>query len=159
METTPTPNVFLRDVTEADLPIFYEQQLDEGAAKMAAFPSRAHEPFMTHWGKILKADHLIKQTVVADGQVAGNIVSFDQDDLQMVGYWLGRNFWGKGIATQAVKLLLTDLKIRPLYAYVAKHNIASRRVLEKCGFTIQSEQQTFDDELNETVDEYLLVLR
>ena len=48
--TNPNPNtVTLRDVTEADLPIFYEQQLDPEATQMAAFPSRDRDAFMAHW--------------------------------------------------------------------------------------------------------------
>jgi RimJ/RimL family protein N-acetyltransferase len=56
-----------------------------------------------------------------------------------VGYWIGRDFWGKGIATQALSLFLTEKKTRPLYAHVVKENIGSRRVLEKCGFSLSGE--------------------
>ncbi len=57
-----------------------------------------------------------------------------------MGYWLGREYWGKGIATRALSLFLDQVTARPLYAYVAKHNLASIRVLQKCGFTITSEE-------------------
>jgi len=45
----------------------------------------------------------------------------------------------KGIATNAVAALLAEVKERPLHGVVSKGNAASRRVLEKCGFTVSSE--------------------
>ena len=124
-----TGNIQLRDVIETDLPIFFEQQLDPDATRMAAFPSRDREPFMAHWAKILGDDSVTIQTILFCGQVAGNIVSFEQSGKREVGYWLGKDFWGKGIATRALSDFLGQVKVRPLYAYVAKQNIASRRVL------------------------------
>ncbi|HEX5689187.1 MAG TPA: GNAT family N-acetyltransferase [Roseiflexaceae bacterium] len=56
-----------------------------------------------------------------------------------IGYWLGRQFWGQGIATQAVAAFLEIVTTRPLYAYAVAHNVASRRVLEKCGFLPHSQ--------------------
>ena len=53
-----------------------------------------------------------------------------------VGYWIDRAFWGRGIATTALTAFLRLEQTRPLYAGVAKHNVASIRVLEKCGFVI-----------------------
>lgn len=126
--------VFLRNVTEADLPVFHRQQAEPEANRMAAFPSRDWQAFFEHWAKILADDTLIKQTVVFDGQVAGNIVCFEQEGKLEVGYWLGKEFWGKGIATRALAQLLRVVTTRPLYGYVARHNTGSARVLEKCGF-------------------------
>jgi RimJ/RimL family protein N-acetyltransferase len=51
-----------------------------------------------------------------------------------VGYWLGRSYWGRGIATRALALFLPLVPARPLYAHVASHNTGSMRVLVKCGF-------------------------
>lgn len=103
---------------------------------MAAFPARDHATFMAHWAKILADPTCITQTIVADDEVAGNIGSWTQDGEREVGYWLGRAYWGQGIATQALTAFLTHVAERPLYAYVVRHNIGSRRVLEKCGFTV-----------------------
>ena len=138
-----TITVLLRNVVESDLPIFFEQQLDPVANQMAAFPARDREAFMAHWTKILAGETNILKTILFDGQVAGNIVSWEQPDEgseQEVGYWLGREYWGKGIATRALAAFLEHVTARPLYAYVAKHNLASIRVLEKCGFTITGEE-------------------
>ena len=131
--------VTLRDVMEADLPILYEHQLDTEATAMAAFPAREKEAFMAHWKKVMGNSTNILRTILFNGQIAGNIVSWEQDNEQEVGYWLGRQYWGKGIATAALMQFLDLVNMRPLYAHVVKQNIASRRVLEKCGFMIHRE--------------------
>lgn len=96
---------------------------------------------MTHWQRILKDEANILKTILCDGQVAGNIVSFMMEGQREVGYWLGREFWGKGIATQALEMFLQYIDIRPLYGVVARHNHGSKRILEKCGFRILQEDE------------------
>lgn len=132
-------DVRLRDVTESDLPIFFEHQLDPDATRMAAFPARGRETFMAHWAKILGDATVIKQTILFDGHVAGNVVCFGPAGEREVGYWLGRQYWGKGVASRALSHFLGHVTARPLYAHVARHNRASIRVLEKCGFTVRGE--------------------
>lgn len=132
--------VLLRDVSDDDLLIFYEQQLDPDATAMAGFPSRDRIPFMAHWISILADETIATQTILYDGQVAGNIESFVHDGEREIGYWIGKPFWGKGIATRALTMFLEQVRTRPLYAHVVKHNHASRRVLEKCGFTLSAEE-------------------
>ena len=152
-----TSEVLLRDVEEADLPIFYEQQLDPEATAMAAFPSRDRESFMAHWAKIMADKSVILKTILFDEQVAGNIVCWEQDSERQVGYWVGKEFWGKGIATKALAEFLNQVKTRPLVAHVAKHNIASRRVLEKCGFTLTREDKYYNAR-GEEMEEVILEL-
>ena len=153
-----THSIVLRDVTEADLPIFYEHQLDPIANQMAAFPARDRDVFMAHWHKILCNATGIIKTIVFDGQVAGNIVSFSGDDEREVGYWIGREYWGKGIASKALTAFLAVEQTRPLYAHVAKHNIASQRVLEKCGFKFFGEDKDFSDTPGEEIEAVILIL-
>ena len=124
----------LREVVEADLPVFYEHQRDREAAAMAAFPPRERDAFMAHWAKTLANDSALTWTIVCDGEVAGNIGCWEADGRMLVGYWIGREFWGRGLATQALAELLGVVDARPLHAYVVKSNVASIRVLEKCGF-------------------------
>lgn len=153
-----TPAVRLRDVIEADLPLFFEHQRDPAANQMAAFPARAREPFMAHWAKILAEPNVGVQTILCDEQVAGNIVGFNQSGQTLVGYWIGREFWGQGVATQALALFLKKVPTRPLYAYVAKHNHGSRRVLEKCGFQQCGEDKWYSDEMGQDIEETILKL-
>lgn len=151
-------NIQLRDVTELDLIIFYEQQLDPEATQMAGFPSRARDAFMAHWTKILADPSIQIKTILFSGEVAGNIVCFEQLGEREVGYWLGKEFWGKGIATRALAEFLKIIETRPLYAHVAKHNIGSRRVLEKCGFNVAGEDRFFSEIFGKNIEEYILTL-
>ncbi|MGZ9224376.1 MAG: GNAT family N-acetyltransferase [Anaerolineales bacterium] len=153
-----TSDVLIRDVTESDLPIFFEQQLDPDATEMAAFPAREREAFMAHWARIMADDSVMLKTILFEGQVAGNILSFVQSGEREVGYWIGKEYWSKGIATRALAAFLDHVKTRPLSAHVAKHNIGSRRVLEKCGFIIVGEDKGFPDARGEEVEEFILKL-
>ena len=76
-----------------------------------------------------------------------------------MSYWIGREFWGKGIATKALAVFLSAVKARPLYARAAKDNIASLRVLEKCGFAITGYERGFANARGEEVEEVVLELR
>ena len=150
--------VRLRDVEANDLPIFYEQQLDADAARMAAFASRDRAAFDAHWAtNILGNPAAITQTILLDDQVAGNIGSWPQDGVRLVGYWIGKEHWGKGVATRALAAFLLRVIDRPLYAHVAKHNVGSIRVLEKCGFTFEREEN--GEVAGDDVQELVLILR
>ena len=92
----------LRDVEPGDLDAFFEHQSDPEAAAMAVFPPRDREAVDAHWRRLLADHSLVTRTIVADGAVAGNIGSWTQDELRLVGYWVGRNFWGPGLATTAL---------------------------------------------------------
>ncbi|MEK5643306.1 GNAT family N-acetyltransferase [Paenibacillus rhizosphaerae] len=153
--------VILRDVNKEDLPIFFEQQLDKTANHMAAFTAKDPTDkiaFMSHWHKILDDDRIIKKTVLFNDQVAGHVSSFEQFGEPEVSYWIGREYWGRGIATRSLSQLLEYVSIRPLFARAAKDNTASIRVLEKCGFKICGEDKGFSNARAEEVEEYVLKL-
>jgi RimJ/RimL family protein N-acetyltransferase len=150
--------VQLRAVIESDLPIFFEHQIDPQAAQMAAFPSRGREAFMAHWAKILADETNIIRAILFEGQVAGNVLSFIMDGRREVGYWLGREFWGRGIATRALSAFLEQVTERPLYAYVAKPNLGSLRVLQKCGFFIIREEPSQSDPQGQVIEYFVLEL-
>lgn len=126
----------LRDVEADDLPLFFEHQRDPIAVAMVAFRSRDRAAFDQHWAKILADGSALNKTVIADGQVAGNIASWLSERKREIGYWIDRAFWGRGVATEALSAFLRLEQTRPLHAGVAKHNAASLRVLQKCGFTL-----------------------
>ena len=138
----------LRPVLDSDLPTLYEHQADPVANQMAAFPARERDAFMQHWAKTLSNPSNRVLTILYDGQVAGTIMSFEMDGKREVGYWIGREYWGRGIATTALAQFLEIERARPLYGYVARHNTGSRRVLEKCGFQALGEEK----------DDFILVL-
>ncbi|HMD10743.1 MAG TPA: GNAT family N-acetyltransferase, partial [Marmoricola sp.] len=98
----------LRDVEPADLDAFFEHQSDPEAVAMAAFPARDRESFDAHWARLLADDSLVTRTIVDDGAVAGNIGCWEQDGRRLVGYWVGREFWGRGVATAALAQLVAE---------------------------------------------------
>jgi RimJ/RimL family protein N-acetyltransferase len=151
-------HVTLREVTEEDLTTFYQHQLDAEAAVMAAFTPRSRTGFRAHWRRILADPTVVTRTVVVDGEVAGNVVSFPREGKREVGYWIGKRHWGKGVATAALLELLGLLEERPLYAHVAKHNPASVRVLEKCGFEVVGEDPAFASIGGESIEGFILKL-
>jgi RimJ/RimL family protein N-acetyltransferase len=126
--------VHLRDVRDDDLPTLFEHQMDPEANRMANFDARDRDAFMAHWVKIVRDETVVVRTIEVEGRVAGNIVSWVHDEERDVGYWIGREHWGVGVATAALAAFLDELDTRPLHAHVATHNIGSIRVLEKCGF-------------------------
>jgi len=154
--------LLLRDVLSDDLPIFFEQQLDQEAITMAAFTAKDptdQEAFMAHWRKILGTDTCIIKTIIFNRQVAGSVSSYEEEGKPGVMYWLGREYWGKGIATWALKeLLVSHNHKRPMYTRVAKDNPGSRRVLEKCGFKIIGESKGFANARGQEIEEFLLEL-
>ena|SRR5688572_15413453 len=152
-------DIQLRNVTEADLQSFFEHQLDLDAIEMAAFPARDRDAFKAHWAKIMADDSVILKTVLFNEHVAGNMVSFEMSGKREVGYWIGKEYWGKGIATKALAAFLDYVKTRPLYAHVAKHNVGSRRVLEKCGFTIVGEDKGPLDAHGKKFEEFIFELK
>src|SRR5436853_7767268 len=103
---------------------------------------------MAHWSKTLAIYSARTRRVVPDGAVAGNVGCWEDDGRSLVGYWIGREFWGRGLATQALAELLNVVDARPLHAYVTKSNVASVRVLEKCGF-VKVAEHTGEDGIEE----------
>lgn len=154
--TNMATEIILRTPVESDLPIFFEQQLDPQANAMASFPARDRDTFMTHWHKILRNETGIIKTILYQDAVAGNIVCWQQDGSRFVGYWLGIEYWGKGIATAALSNFLTLVQTRPLNAHVVKHNLGSIRVLEKCGFILTGETSFIED--GQEIHELLMTL-
>lgn len=127
-------DVSIREVDDGDLDAFFDHQRDPEAVRMAAVTPRERDAFIAHWRKTRADPAATVCTIVADGEVAGNVVSWEQSGQRLVGYWVGRAHWGRGVATRALTLFLGQLSERPLYAHVAVHNTGSIRVLQKCGF-------------------------
>lgn len=129
----------LRSVQEEDLPIFFEFHRNAAANHMAAFTAKdPHEwgLFRAHWTRILSDPTVEMRTIIADGVVVGSVGKYEQMGRAEVTYWIGRDHWGRGIATSALRQFLQELDLRPIFAAAAKDNIGSLRVLEKCGFKI-----------------------
>ncbi len=153
-----TPAVRLRSVEDRDLDVFFDHQADPQAVAMAAFPAREQDQFAAHWAKVRADDTKVVRTVVADGGVAGNIGCWQENGQHVLGYWVGREYWGRGVATRALALFVDEVSIRPLYAHVAVHNVGSVRVLERCGFRRDHEQEAEAPAPDDDIEELIFVL-
>jgi RimJ/RimL family protein N-acetyltransferase len=152
--------VSLRPVQADDLPIFFVHQLDPEATRLAAFPSRERDAFMTHWTtNILGHPTNACRTILWSERVAGYVGAWTDAGTgeRMLGYWLGREFWGQGVASTAVGQFLQLESTRPLTARVAKHNKGSIRVLAKSGF-VRSGEEKFTGPDAVLVEEFIYVL-
>jgi RimJ/RimL family protein N-acetyltransferase len=153
--------VTLRDVLDSDLPIFFDQQRDPVAVHMAAFINRDpndRAAFDAHCDKCRADRSLIMKTIVFEGRVAGRIGRYVLFGKPEIAYAVARDLWGRGIATAALAEFLRQETIRPIHAHVAKDNVASLRVLEKCGFKIVGYERSFATARGEEIDEVALEL-
>ena len=87
-------------------------------------------------------DSVFAFAIEFDGQVVGSIGVFRQENIHSktaeMGYYIGENYWNKGIATSAIKqtcnFVFKNSDIIRIYAEPFAHNAASCRALEKAGF-------------------------
>jgi RimJ/RimL family protein N-acetyltransferase len=164
MGSSPDSDILLREVAEADLVTFFEQQQDPVANWMAAFTAKDPTDwaaFVAKWAKILDDGTGTARTIVCGGRVAGNVLSFiaPWSGQREVSYWVGRDHWGRGVATRALAACVGGLADRPLYARAAGDNLASIRVLEKCGFVLVGRARGFANARGAEIEELVLELR
>lgn len=149
--------VGLRPVRDEDIEIFFEHQREPEGAAMAMFPSRDRDVFFSHWAKTRARTDARAMTITYEACVAGNIGSWAEDEYIFLGYWIGKAYWGQGIATAALNAYVAEHELRrPLRAHVAATNIGSIRVLEKCGFELVSRTTEFNPVLGLDVEELLM---
>jgi RimJ/RimL family protein N-acetyltransferase len=155
-----TTDIQLRDVVESDFPVFYANQGDDVSARMAAFGTRDPDAraYAARWTKGLADDSQTAKTIVQGGQVVGFVATWLLEGKPQVTYWIARAHWGRGIATEALSRLLQCVTTRPIYASAAKDNVASLRVLEKCGFRICGSGSAFSSVRGAEVEEVFLEL-
>ena len=153
----------LRAVRASDVDALFAFQLDPEANRMAAFTAADpadREAYMAKWTRILAEGTNPLRAIVVDGEVVGSISCWTDEALGVpeVTYWIGREHWGKGFATQALELFLAEVTERPLLGRVAHDNLASLRVLEKCGFRVVGTDRGFANARGEEIDELILRL-
>jgi RimJ/RimL family protein N-acetyltransferase len=155
-------DVMLREVGDADLPVFFENESDPEAVHMAAFTRKDpadRQAFTDHWLKVLGAPSVIARTIVRGGQVVGSVMSYEDSGGPEVTYWLGRSHWGQGIATASLRKFLAEVDTRrPMRARAAKDNAASLRVLQKCGFRVIGRATGFANARGLEIEELILEL-
>ncbi|KMS71928.1 acetyltransferase [Streptomyces viridochromogenes] len=153
-------DVELREVHDSDLPVFYRQLNDPEALRMAAFTPKDpadRDAFDAHWKRIRSSPDVLR-TILADGDVVGSAAVYGEPGEREVTYWVDRAYWGRGVATAALRGLLAEVPERPLYARAAADNEGSLRVLRKCGFRVTAQARGFAHARGEEIDEVVLHL-
>lgn len=161
MRYSASTDVELREVHDSDLPVFFRQTNDPESLWMAAFTAKDptdRDAFDAHWGRIRAAPDVLNRTVLVDGDVVGSAAVYGEPGEREVTYWIDRAYWGRGIATTALRLLIAEVPERPLYARAAADNAGSRRVLEKCGFRVTARASGYANARDEEIDEVVLTL-
>jgi RimJ/RimL family protein N-acetyltransferase len=151
----------LREIEDRDLDVLFEHSRDRDAIRMAAFTSpdqNDRAAFERRWARLRGDVSTTNRVIEIDRRVVGHIASFDLEGRREITYWIGREDWGRGIATRALQGFLQLEASRPLYARAASDNAASIRVLTKCGFLIVGEGRGFAHGRNEETDEVVLRL-
>jgi RimJ/RimL family protein N-acetyltransferase len=151
----------LRELREEDLAVLFEQWADPIAIRMAAFTAPDHkdrDAFERRWSRLRADETVINRVILADGEVAGTIGSWGNPDEREVTYWVGRSYWGKGVATCALRAFMLVDPCRPLHARVAHDNVGSLRVLEKCGFRVIGTERGFAEARSAEIEEIVLRL-
>ncbi len=123
---------------DAEFETLFEFQSDGKSCQMATVPAKTREDYSAHIERIQANPNNIIKIIDNDGTIVGFAVSWLSEEGRVLGYWIGREFWGQGFASQGLALLVQELPERPLIAHVADSNLGSKRVLEKNGFALVS---------------------
>lgn len=128
-------------------------------------------PYEIHHAKkwlsaVAKQEPETAWAIASANELVGGIGIHRQPDIYKrsaeIGYWLGEPFWGKGIATAAVKAIVahafTNCDFIRLYAGVFEWNMASARVLEKAGFALESRMRRSVVKDGKVIDQLMYVL-
>jgi ribosomal-protein-alanine N-acetyltransferase len=132
--------------------VFPHPYTDADADRWLAFLASMEEP--THWA------------VEVDGMAVGGIgISLGEGVFSKtgeLGYWLGEQYWGRGIMSDAVghvtPYVMARYELRRVQAAVYEWNPGSMRVLERCGFTLESVARANVYKDGQVIDEVIYAL-
>ena len=154
-------HIELRDLDDDDLDAIFEMMRDRAAVEMAAFTAADpddRDAFDAWIARERAAPEVATYVVTENGGFAGTAALFSVEGDREVTYWIARHAWGRGVATEALRILVSREAERPLFARVAAHNAASLAVLTKVGFTEVSRDIDFAPGVGREVEEIVLVL-
>ncbi|MDO6618002.1 MULTISPECIES: GNAT family N-acetyltransferase [unclassified Shewanella] len=141
----------LRNVLATDLEHLYQFQADPQANEMADFPARDRNAFFEHWqSNILSHADITAKAIIVDNDIVGSVVLWQSEQQWLLGYWLGRDYWGQGIGTNALRVFLAEQTQRPIFAEVTQDNLGSIKVLISNGFI--HDAQLDDGQTNKSTD-------
>lgn len=154
-------HIELRDVDDDDLDAVFEMMRDPEGVAMAAFTAENpddRDAFDEWMARHRAAPDVLMFTVTENGGFAGTAALFTVDGDCELTYWIARHAWGRGVATAAVRLLVSREPERPVFARAAVHNLGSAAVLRKVGFTEVSRDFAFAPGVGAELEEIVYVL-
>jgi ribosomal-protein-alanine N-acetyltransferase len=150
--------ITLTKTTIEDLNTLYEFQLDEEAIHLAAFTPKnpiSKTAYIEKFTKFLSDPTINTQTIKLNNVIVGSVAKFIMENEAEITYWIDRKFWGKGIATTALKSFLEIETTRPIHGRVAFDNFGSQKVLEKCGFVKTGKDKGFANARQAEIEEFI----
>ena len=154
-------HIELRDLDDDDLDAIFEMMRDPEAVAMASFTASDPDDraAFDEWiGRQRETPGVTCLVVTESGGFAGTAAAFTIDSDREVSFWLARHAWSRGVATAALRLLVSHEAERPLYARAAAHNTRSIAVLTKTGFTEVSRNVAFAPGLGRETEEIVFAL-
>ena len=151
----------LRPTLESDLEVFFNIQLEQEGIFMAAFTSADPSnkvAYMDKWKRLLADPTINIRTILYNNEIAGSVSKYEIGGDAEITYWIGKKFWGLGIASESLKEFLTIEKKRPIWGRVAFDNIGSKRVLEKNGFVQIGTDRGFANARGMEIEEFIFKL-
>jgi RimJ/RimL family protein N-acetyltransferase len=137
--------VSLRPTTAHDLPTLFQIQQDPDSNQMAGTKPYTQAAYSAVWDRILSTPPIEARVIVegdpATGAIVGSINCFQRDGMDHIGYWIDKPHWGRGIATRALSLMISEIPRRPIHATAARSNAASIHILQRCGFRLTGYHQ------------------
>lgn len=154
-------HIELRDLEDDDLDAIFDMMRDPDAVALAAFTAADPDDRAAFDGWIARertTEGVVYGIVTERGGFAGTAAIFSVDGDREVSVWLARHAWGRGVASEALRLIVSREGERPLYARTAAHNGAAIAVLERNGFTEVSRNTVFAPGLGRDVEELVFTL-
>ncbi len=152
----------LKPVREDGVAALYAMHSDEASAWQAGvgLSGRSLPEFRARMlKKAPDTKNMVISAIWLDGEMVGDVSSFLRGNKREVGYWVTRAHWGKGVASKALPLFLPfvmDIYPKsPLYARVVDGNIASIKLLQKCGFKPVERDTFYSDVRGSNIEETL----
>lgn len=158
---TNDSEIILRPTDVSELERFFTFQLDKEANYLAAFTSKDpadKTAYMEKHTKFLNDPTINTQTIMVNNIIAGSISKFEMEGEAEITYWIDKKFWGKGVATTALKKFLIIENVRPIFGRVAFDNLGSQKVLEKCGFVKIGTDKGFANARQAEIEEFIYKL-
>lgn len=152
------PEIILSRTIPSDLESLFQFQLDAESNYLAAFTAKDptdKAAYLAKYTPFLSDPTIHMQTIRLEETIVGSVAKFIMFDEPGISYWIDRRYWGKGIATEALRRFLEMERTRPIFARVAFDNFGSQKVLEKCGFEKTGTDRGFANARQAEIEEFI----